>query len=150
MLTIINFRPFVTVQKLIPGRETPNPPDTFPVRRLKSSDLFLALCILYLPHPPGDVRAPTTVHPLFSQKIVKVLRFYQRTPTCPMIDAQKLSAERKTLSGRALCPAPHKYSIIYFIPLFLLFFYIAKEYSKNNAKCHLHFLKKIYHSSFLQ
>ena len=100
MLTIINFRPFVTVQKLIPGREYPNPADTFPVRRLKSSDLFLALCIRYLPHPTGHCTGASTFSPILVEKIVKVLRFYQRTSICQLVMHEICS----THAGRCQCP----------------------------------------------
>lgn len=59
MLTIMKFRPFVTVQKLIPGREYPHPSDTFPITRLKSTDTFLAVCIRPSKDPPGAVPALT-------------------------------------------------------------------------------------------
>jgi len=45
-----------------------------------------------------------------AQKIVKVLRFYQRTVTCPMVNAQKLEVRAKR------CQCPHSDFLVFAPP----------------------------------
>jgi len=106
----MNFRPFVMVQKLIPGREYPPPSDTFPITRLISSYLFLPLCIAPSPAPPWRYHTAYTVSLPFRQNIVNLHPFCQRTSTCTLVDAPFWTVWGPPLScarlGWAFAPAP--------------------------------------------
>jgi hypothetical protein len=102
------FRPFVMVQKLIPGREYPPPSDTFPITRLISSYLFLPLCIAPPGDPPWRYHITYTVSLPFRQNIVNLHPFCQRTSTCTLVDAPFWTPTGPPLSSArlALAPAP--------------------------------------------